>query len=85
MKPQYEMLKKVREEGCVSILMNTHRTSPQSQGDVIQLKNLIRKAEDRLSLDYDKAFAASIMYRLNEFASEINHLYNQDSRTVQKQ
>lgn len=76
------MLKKVRTEGCVSIIMNTHRTSPQSQGDVIQLKNLVKKAEERLFLDYDKNFAAGIMYRLNEFVSEINHLYNQDSLGV---
>ena len=76
------MLKKVRTEGCVSIIMNTHRTSHQSQGDVIQLKNLVKKVEERLFLDYDKRFAAGIMHRLNDFVGEINHLYNQDSLAV---
>ncbi len=40
-------LKKVNAENCVSIILNTHRTAPDSQKDVIALKNLIKEAEQQ--------------------------------------
>ena len=82
MKSLLDKLKKVHTEGCVSILLNTHRTSPESQQDVIQLKNLLREAESKLAKAYDSEFAQSIADKLEELTSELNHLYNLDSMAV---
>ena len=82
MKSLLDKLTKVQSKGCVSIIFNTHRTSPESQQDVIQLKNLIREAESRLKSEYDPAFAQLISKRLEEFTGEFNHLYNLDSMAV---
>ena len=82
MKSLLDKLKNVQTRGCVSIIFNTHRTSPESQKDVIQLKNLIRDAGLRLKQHYDAEFAEMIVARLEEFTAEFNHLYNLDSMAV---
>jgi len=79
------LLKKVKDiyvEGCVSIIMNTHRTKPNNQKDLINLKNLIKQAEERLIRDYDRKFSEPIIKNMNELSNNLDHNYNLESLII---
>lgn len=59
--------------------MNTHRTRPDFERDPIQLKNLVKVAEDLVADQFDKRFAASVLEPLKKLAEEIDHGNNLDS------
>lgn len=80
-----ELLKKVKDikqEACVSIILNTHRSKPDSLTDPITLKNLVKTAVDRLHSDYDKRSVAPIIDNINKVVDSIDHLYNLDSLVI---
>jgi len=52
MNPLLKKVKDIYVEGCVSIIMNTHRTKPNNQKDLINLKNLIKNAEESAKRTY---------------------------------
>ncbi|WP_172279951.1 hypothetical protein [Chryseobacterium sp. LAM-KRS1] len=68
-----------RNEPCVSISLNTHRTFPENQQDEIILKNLIKEAENRVIDEYGKRPAAGVLEKLDHIAGKIDHQYNLDS------
>ena len=72
-------LKDIVSENCVTIIMNTHRTSPDNKMDPTTLKNLIKKAETRLLADMDKRGAWNLIERLKSLEEKIDHTYNLDS------
>jgi hypothetical protein len=74
-------VKDVKAEGCVTILLNTHRTAPDNQADPIALKKLIQTAEDRVRADYhkDKGFGEKLVNRIKELAASIDHQHNLES------
>lgn len=72
-------LKDIISESCVSIILNTHRTKPDNQKDVILLKNLIKEAENRLFEDEDKRYAQMLVQKLLTLESQIDHNFNLDS------
>ena len=77
-----ELLQKVRNiraKACLSIVMNSHRSSPENLQDSIRLKNLIREAERRLTSEFDKALADKVLKNLHELAENIDHSVNLDS------
>ena len=47
---ELEQLMRKEQQGCVSIYMPTHRTGTDAQQDPIRLKNLLREAENLLSV-----------------------------------
>jgi hypothetical protein len=49
MNAELKDLKDVVSPGCVTIIMNTHRTKPENIQDPITLKNLVTEAEERLA------------------------------------
>jgi hypothetical protein len=78
------ILRKVKDfsgEGCVTIILNTHRTAPDNKADAIALKNLIRTAEDRIRVDYykSKPEGEALMARIHALAESIDHEQNLDS------
>lgn len=75
----FKKVKEIRSEGCVSIILNTHRMKPDNQKDAITLKDLIKKTEERLLNDYDKRFASFIIKKLKNLANTINHNFNLES------
>lgn len=75
-------VKNVYQEGCVTIMCNTHRTHPENASDPIKLKNLIKTAEERLHNDYDKRFVWPIMEKLNDLAEKIDHNHNLESLVI---
>lgn len=77
-----EVLKKIKEiraEGCVTIILNTHRTRPDNEKDPLNLKNLVKEAEERLYKDYDKRFVWPLLEKLNKLSADIDHQQNLES------
>jgi hypothetical protein len=72
-------LKDIFSESCVSIILNTHRTSPDNEKDTIALKNLCKEAEERLLADERKRDAKLLIKHLQELASQIDHRHNLES------
>lgn len=79
MDSKLKLLKDVRSECCVTIVLNTHRTKPENQKDAITLKNLISEAEDRLLESFDKRTVWSIIDKIKKLNDKINHNFNLDS------
>ncbi len=82
MNPLLKKAKDIYTEGCVSIIMNTHRTKPENQHDPVLLKNLVKEAEERLYNDYEKRFVWPIMENINKVVESINHNFNLDSLII---
>jgi hypothetical protein len=72
-------LKDIISENCVTIIMNTHRTSPDNKKDPLTLKNLIREANERLYAEENKRNAKQIVERLKELETKIDHNHNLES------
>ena len=62
---------------CVTISLNTHRTHPDNIQDTIQLKNLLKEAEDRITGEFDKRAVAPLLESLSGI--EIDPNFNLDS------
>lgn len=69
------LLQSMRGFPAVSILMPTHRTSPENRQDPIRLKNLIAEAAGRLSAEMPRAGADRVVARLEGLAGEIDFRY----------
>jgi hypothetical protein len=64
---------------CVTISLNTHRTHPDNTQDVIQLKNFVKEAKERVLSEYDKRTVSPLLEQLSEIENEIDVNYNLDS------
>ncbi len=82
MKSLLEKLRTIESPGCVTIAFNTHRTSPESQSDVIRLKNMVKEAEALLHQTTEKGIASSVMARLEPLLKEVDHTHNLDSMVI---
>jgi len=72
-------LKNIISENCVTIILNTHRTSPDNNKDSLTLKNLIKEAEVRLFAEENKREAKHLVERLKDLALKIDHKHNLES------
>jgi len=72
-----ETLELVKDTHCVTISLNTHRTHPDNAQDVIQLKNLLKEAGERVVKEFGKKPVESLLEKLS--AIEIDANYNLDS------
>ena len=64
---------------CVSISMNTHRTRPDTDQDKILLKNLLNEAYDRVSKEYDRKTVENLLNRIKTVKNDIDVSTNLDS------
>ncbi len=69
------LLQSIRGFPAVSILLPTHRVSPDNRQDPIRLKNLISEAADRLLAEASRPLAHAVVGRLEGLASEIDFRY----------
>ncbi len=79
MKLTLKELKNVVSDNCVTIILNTHRTSPDNKVDSITLKNLIKEASERLLADESKRDAQKLVKSLEDLEATIDHNYNLES------
>lgn len=64
---------------CVTISLNTHRTHPDNAQDIIQLRNLLNEAEERIIKEFGKRPVSSLLDKISNIESEIDINYNLDS------
>ena len=69
-------LKNIQSGCCITLVANTHRTSPENKRDPIVLKNLITEAEERLAKIHDKRTAEGFADKLKALANSIDHSHN---------
>ncbi len=68
-----------KNDPCITISLNTHRTHPESAQDSIVLKNLCHEAAERLINDYGKRPVQEILDQLEHLPKDIDPNYNLDS------
>lgn len=78
-KEQLLRLAKEKNQPCVSISLNTHRTHPDNATDEITLKNYLKNAEERVIAEYGKRTVEALLEKITSVASEIDANYNLDS------
>lgn len=71
-----------RNSPSITIAFNTHRSSPDNQKDVIQLKNLVKEAEERILKEYDKKEVQAILEKLNQLPEELEVHKNLESLNI---
>ena len=79
LKETLQQLGAEKNNPCVSISMNTHRTRPNTDQDKILLKNLLKEAHDRVSEEYDKKTVESLLNKIKTVREEIDINANLDS------
>lgn len=82
MKATLKSLRETKADPAVSIFVKTHREHPANEQDPIALKNQLKVAEDRLTNEYDKHIAATIMENIHAQTDELNHNYNLDTLAI---
>jgi hypothetical protein len=77
-----EILEKLafeKSSPCVTISMNTHRTSPDNLQDIVGLKNLLKEAHDRVINEFGKRPVSDLLEKMDTLEKEIDTNYNLDS------
>ena len=64
---------------CVTISMNTHRTSPDNLEDIAGLKNLLNEAHERVVDEYGNHPVTGLLEKIDNLEKEIDVNYNLDS------
>jgi hypothetical protein len=75
---ELQYLQSLRQTPALSILLPTHRTSPDNKQDPIVVKNLVDEAKERLSAEFSKREIEPLFDRLDSLASEIEYAYTLD-------
>lgn len=73
------ILAQERNNPCITISLNTHRTHPDNTHDKVLLKNLCKEAENRLTKEFDKRQITPLLEKLKQVQDEIDINYNLDS------
>lgn len=76
---QLQKLATEKNNPCVTISLNTHRTHPDNKQDEIVLKNLLDEAKDRVITEFGKRDVAKLLENIETVATEIDHNHNLDS------
>ncbi len=79
MQNKLEILAVEKNNPCVSISLNTHRTHPDNIPDAIELKKLLKEAEERVIAEFGKRPVKELLEKIDTVADEIDINYNLDS------
>jgi hypothetical protein len=63
---------------ALSLLLPTHRTSPDNKQDPIRVKNLVKEATDRLSEEFSTRELEPLLKNLDELVEDIDYDYALD-------
>jgi hypothetical protein len=63
---------------ALSILLPTHRTSPDNKQDPILVKNLVNEAKDRLSQEFSTRDLEPLLKNLDDLVNDIDYTYALD-------
>jgi hypothetical protein len=73
-----QVLQQMRGPLSISIMLPTHRTSPDNKQDPIRLTNLVGQASKRLLEEFSRRQVDSVLTRLEKEAQAIDHENNLD-------
>ena len=76
------ILQNVRGYPAVSILLPTHRTSPDNKQDPIRVSNLAKEAGERLLAEFPRREVDPILARLEKIIGEIDYRYALDGLAI---
>jgi hypothetical protein len=79
LKEQLLKLASEKNETCVSISLNTHRTHPDNAKDAVMLKNLLKEAEKRVIDEFGKRPVAALLEKIENVENDIDLNHNLDS------
>ncbi|MGO2340835.1 MAG: baeRF3 domain-containing protein, partial [Psychrobacter sp.] len=82
MKATLKSLRDSNANPAVSIFVKTHREHPANEKDSIALKNQLKIAEERLTNEYDKRTATTILDNIYKKTNELNHNHNLDTLAI---
>lgn len=77
-----EKLSQEKNDPCVSISLNTHKTHPENLKDSVLFKNLAHEAEKRILETYEKRSVGDLLNNLSAISEAIDHNYNLESLHV---
>ena len=77
-----QLLQSMQGYPSVSILLPTHRTSPENKQDPIRLKNLQTEAMNRLTQEFSQYDIAPLLARLDAIIAEIDFRYTLDGLAI---
>jgi hypothetical protein len=66
------LLQQVKGYPCLTIILPTHRSSPDNRQDPVRLKNLISEAANRLLSEFSKREVEALLKRLEDLTSGID-------------
>ena len=69
---ELKSLQSHRNYPSVSILAPTHRTAPSNRQDPIKVRNLVRKAIDRLHGEFNKREVAAVVKNLQQLVRDVD-------------
>jgi len=78
-KDKLEKLAIERSNPCVTISMNTHRTYPENQKDIIELHKLVVEAHDHVVNEFGHLEINNLLEKIDNLEKEIDVNYNLDS------
>jgi hypothetical protein len=75
---ELKSLQSHRDYPSVSVLAPTHRTAPRNKQDPIKVKNLVRKAIDRLHKEFKKRDVADVVKNLQNLVKTVTWAHTLD-------
>ncbi|NJM05385.1 hypothetical protein HC891_02885 [Candidatus Gracilibacteria bacterium] len=71
-------LQAIESYPSLTIILPTHRTSPDNQQDPIRLKNLVKEAQDRLLSEFSQRDIAALQKNLDDLVERVDFEHNLD-------
>ncbi len=81
-KDVFNQVKDIHGYPCVTLILPTHRSKPESLQDPTRLANLMREAHNRLAAELGEAGMAPIAKQMEQAEQEIDHNYNREGLVV---
>lgn len=78
-KNKLEKLASERSYPCVTISMNTHRTYPKNQEDVVELEKLIKEAHEHVVNEFGQHEVSHLLEKIDNLGKETDVNFNLDS------
>lgn len=78
-KEKLEKLATERSNPCVTISMNTHRTDPNNQKDIIELQKLLKDAYVHVTNEFGQFDVSNLLEKIDNLENEIDLKFNLDS------
>ena len=79
LKETLHLIASEKNNPCLTISLNTHRTHPDCLQDEIKLKNLAKEAEERIVNEFGKRPAGDLLDKLQATVKEYNYNHSLDS------